>query len=98
MKVNSTISNMNEYTQEDKILLDTGGVTTFPTTPWNRLYLYDVEHNKWKLIKSSMIPYYGFGSKFILNKQKFIITDLERKKELNYIPKRQKDLALAKKS
>ena len=70
MKVDSIISNMNEYTQEDKILLDTGGVTTFPTTPWNRLYLYDVEHNKWKLIKSSMIPYYGFGSKFILNKQK----------------------------
>lgn len=68
MKVDSIISNMNEYTQEDKILLDTGGVTTFPTTPWNRLYLYDVEHNKWKLIKSSMIPYYGFGSKFILTK------------------------------
>ena len=66
MKVDSIISNMNEYTQEDKILLDTGGVTTFPTTPWNRLYLYDVEHNKWKLIKSSMIPYINVNIKMYI--------------------------------
>ena len=70
MKVNSTISNMNEYTQDDKILIQTGGAKTFPMTLGNRVYLYDIEHNKWKLIKSSLIPFYGFGSKFILNNRK----------------------------
>ena len=96
MKVNSTISNMNEYTQEDKILLETGGVTTFPTTPWNRLYLYDVEHNKWKLIKSSMIPYYGFGSEFILNKQKIYYNRFGAEEGIELYSKKTKGFSFGK--
>lgn len=70
IKVNSTISNMNEYTQDDKILKETGGLKRFPITLGNRLYLYDIKRDKWKLVRSSMIPYYGFGNVFILNKEK----------------------------
>lgn len=97
MKVNSTVSNMNEYTQDDKILVDAGGLKTFPITLGNRLYLYDVKNDKWKLIKSSMIPFYGFGSEFILNKQKIYYNRFGAEEGIELYSKKTRGVSLEKK-
>ena len=52
------VSNMNEFTLGNCVLIrKANGIKTFPFLFGERLYIYDIDKNQWKLVKNIMIPF-----------------------------------------
>lgn len=68
MDTDKEITNMNEYADGNCVLVKKANrIGRFPFG--ERLYLYDVEDDKWKLLKNSMIPFFSFGSGLAVNNE-----------------------------
>lgn len=64
------VSNMNEFTLGNCVLIrKANGIKTFPFLFGERLYIYDIDKNQWKLVKNIMIPFLGFGHNLAMNNE-----------------------------